>query len=124
MGRWAASTVLEYIEEAMAEVTACWAKWPLGCFTGNFEASSAFSPKLSERVDRVEQIILDTRAKLEQSESRCCQLAQKQTEIEDHVQGQQWVWKTNDKCEVRTVLLVVEESLRVCQRCMRMELCT
>ena len=30
MGMWAASTVLEYIEEAMAEVTACWAKWPAG----------------------------------------------------------------------------------------------
>ena len=106
MGRWAASTVLEHIEEAMAEVTACWAKWPAGCLTGNFEASSAFRltgstgdfPKLSERVDRIEQIILDTRAKLEQSESRCCQLAQKQTEIKDHAQGQQWVWQTNDEC--------------------------
>ena len=39
MGRWAAST--EYIEEAMAEVTACWAKWPAGCVTGNLEASGA-----------------------------------------------------------------------------------
>ena len=69
MGRWAASTVLEYIEEA--EVTACWAKWPAGCLTGNFEASSALRltgstggcPKLSERVDRIEQIILDTRGR-------------------------------------------------------------
>ena len=33
MGRWAASTVLEYIEEAMAEITACWAKRPTGCLT-------------------------------------------------------------------------------------------
>ena len=120
MGRWAASAVLEYIEEAMAEATACWAKWPAGCLTGNLEVSSAFSltgstggcPKLSERVGRIEQIVLDTRARLEQSESRCCQLAHKQTGIEDQVQGQQWVWKTNDKCEVdRTVHLVVEESL-------------
>ena len=45
--------------------------------------------KLSERVDRIEQIILDTRARLAQSESQCCQLAQEQTEIEDKVQGQQ-----------------------------------
>ena len=56
MGRWAASIVLEYIEEAMAEVTACWAKWPDGCLTGNLEARGC--PKLSERVDRIEQIIL------------------------------------------------------------------
>ena len=66
MGRWAASTVLEYIEEAMAEVTACWAKRPAGCLTDNHEEFSAFrltgstggSPKLRERVDRIEQIIL------------------------------------------------------------------
>ena len=69
-------------------------------------------PKLSERVDRIEQVILDTKVRLEQSESQCHQLALEQAEIEDHVQGQQWVWKTNDKCDLdRTVHFVVEESL-------------
>ena len=120
MGRWAASTVLEYIEEAMAEVTAFWAKWPASCSEGNPGASGAFRltgstggcPKLSERVDRTEQIILDTRARLALSESQCGQLAQKQTELEDQVGGQQWVWKTTDKGEVDcTVHLVVKESL-------------
>ena len=120
MGRWAASTVLEYIEEAMAEVTACWVKRPAGCFTENHKNCGAFRltgstggcPKLSERVDRIEQIILDTKARLEQSESQCHQLALKQAEFEDHVQGQQLMWKTNDKCDLdRTVHFVVEESL-------------
>ena len=99
MGRWAASVVLEYIEEANAEITACWAKRPAGCLTGSHEASSAFRltgstsgcRKLSERVDRIEQIILDTKVRLEQSESQCHQLALKQVEFEDHVHGQQWV---------------------------------
>ena len=37
---------------------------------------------------------------------------QKQTELEDQVRGQQWVWKTTDKGEEdRTVHLVVEEFL-------------
>ena len=51
----------------MAEVTACWAKWPASCSAGNPGASGAFRltgskggcPKLSERVDRIEQIILE-----------------------------------------------------------------
>ena len=68
MGRWAASTVLEYIEGAMAEVTACWARRPADCLTRSHEASSALRltgstggcPKLSELVDRIEQIFLDT----------------------------------------------------------------
>ena len=64
--------------------------------------------KLSERVDRFEQIILDTMVRLEQSESKCHQLALKQAEFEDHVEGQQWVWKTNDKCDfVRSVHCVL-----------------
>ena len=37
MGRWAASTVLEYIEEATAEVKACLVKRPAGCLTENHE---------------------------------------------------------------------------------------
>ena len=77
MGRWAASTVLEYIEEAMAEVTACWARSPVCCPSGELEATEAGRlagtkggcPKLSERVDRIEQIILDTRERLAQFES-------------------------------------------------------
>ena len=44
-----------------------------------------------ERLDRIEQIILDTMVRLEQSESQCHQLALKQAEFEDHVQGLQWV---------------------------------
>ena len=78
MGRWAASTVLEYIEEAMAEVTACWARSPVCCPSGELEATEAGRlagtkggcPKLSERVDRIEQIILDTRKRLAQFESQ------------------------------------------------------
>ena len=51
--------------------------------------------------------ILDTKT----SESQCHQLVLKQAEFEDHVHGQQWVWKTNDKCDLdRTVHFVVEES--------------
>ena len=120
MGRWAASTVLEYIAEAMAEVTACWEKRPAGCLMENHEEFSAFRltgstggcPKLSERVDRIEQIIVDNKVRLEQSESQCHHLALKQAEFENHVQGQPWVWKTNDKCDLdRTVHFVVEESL-------------
>ena len=120
MGRWAASAVLENVEEAMAEITACWEKCPASCSAGNLGASDACRvtwstggcPKLSEQVDRIEQIILDTKARLAQSESQCGQLAQKQTELEDRVRFQQWVWKTTDKCEVDcTVHLVVEESL-------------
>ena len=80
VGRWGASTVLEHIEEAMAEVTACWVKRPAGCFTENHEDRSALwltgstggCPKLSERVDRIEQIILDTKTRLE---PQCHQLA-------------------------------------------------
>ena len=93
MGRWAASTVLEYIEEAMAEVTACWARLPVSCPSGELEASEACRlagtkggcPKLSERVDRIEQIILDTRERLAQSESQGGRLSQKMLEIEDQV---------------------------------------
>ena len=55
--------------------------------------------KLSERVDRIEQIILDTRERLAQSESQGGRLSQKMLEIEDQVLGQQWVWKTTDSCE-------------------------
>ena len=62
IGRWAASSVLEYIEEAMAEVTACWMKRPAGCLTENHEECSPFRLtgstggclKLSEQVDRIE----------------------------------------------------------------------
>ena len=120
MGRWAASTVLEYIEEAMAEVTACWARLPVCCPSGELEANEAGRlagtkggcPKLSERVDRIEQIILDTRERLAQSESQGGRLSLKMLEIEDQVMGRQWVWKTTDSCERdRTVHLVVEESL-------------
>ena len=104
----------------MAEVTACWAKWPASCSAGNLGASGACRltgstggcPKVSERADCIEQIIFDTRARLAQSESQCGQLAQKQTELQDQVRGQQWVWKTTDKGEEDcTVHLVVEESL-------------
>ena len=85
MGRWAASTVLEYIEEAMAEVTACWARFPVSCPSGELEASGACRlagskggcPKLSERVDRIEQIILDTRERLAQFESQGGRLSPK-----------------------------------------------
>ena len=60
--------VIEYIEETMAEVTTCWARRPANCLTRSHEASSALRltgstdgcPKLSWRVDRFEQILLDT----------------------------------------------------------------
>ena len=69
----------------MAGVAACWAKWPASCPAENPGASGAFRltgstggcPKLNEQVDRVEQIVLETRARLAQSESQCGQLAQK-----------------------------------------------
>ena len=101
----------------MAEVTACWARLPVCCPSGELEAgrlagTKGGCPKLSERVDRIEQIILDTRERLAQSESQGDRLSLKMLEIEDKVMGRQWVWKTNDSCERdRTVHLVIEESL-------------
>ena len=107
MGRWAASTVLKYIEEAMAEVTACWARSLVCCPSGELETTEAGRlgcPKLSERVDRIEKIILEF-------ESQGGRLSLKMLELEDQVMGRQWVWKSTDSCERdRTVHLVVEES--------------
>ena len=66
---------------------------------GRLAGTKGGCPKLSERLDRIEQIILDTRERLAQSESQGGRLSQKMLEIEDQVMGQQWVWKTTDNCE-------------------------
>ena len=67
LGRWAASTVLEYVEEAMAELTS---EWAVGDAAPTYEAASSSSavqscllgssggaPQLSSRVDKLEALI-------------------------------------------------------------------
>jgi hypothetical protein len=79
MGRWAAGTVVEYVEEAMAELTASWTRAApaAGEPSGSRSSSSAAppepapatpgtsggAPSLSVRIDRLETLLQEMREK-------------------------------------------------------------
>ena len=98
MGRWAASTVLEYIEEAMAEVTASWAKCTSGSAAGSsgdrLAGTSGGCPKLGDRLDRLEQVLNDTRDRLGHTDGQVATLV-------GQVTGQRLVWSTIEPRGVR-----------------------
>ena len=77
LGRWAASTVLEYVEEAMAELTS---EWAVGDQQGSSSSTAAPAtprvgstggvPQLSSRIDRLEELLRVFQQRLTDAEAR------------------------------------------------------
>ena len=108
MGRWATSTVLEYIEEAMAEMTS---SWSLGGSSSSSRpagnaGSSGGCPRIGDRLDRMEQLLEEVQARAAAAGTANQETARITAQLAKQASCQRVVWRMRQ--DASAVHLVAE----------------